>query len=126
MDSVQFSSVSVVSDSLRPHESQHARPPSPSPTPRIHPNSCPSSWWCHPATSSSVVPFSIYNVYNYICNVTRCICVCVCVCVLSLSLSLYIYIYTHTYVCIYIYNVLKNHCLTSITVLFVSQLRNEF
>ena len=47
-----------MSDSLRPHESQHARPPCPSPTPRIHPNSCASSWWCHPAISSSVVPFS--------------------------------------------------------------------
>ena len=55
--SVQFS-FSVVSDSLRPHESQHARPPCPTPTPGVHSNSCPSSWWCHPATSSSVVPFS--------------------------------------------------------------------
>ena len=55
--SVQFRR-SVVSDSLRPHESQHARPPCPSPTPGVHSNSCPSSWWCHPATSSSVVPFS--------------------------------------------------------------------
>ena len=55
--SVQFSR-SVVSDSLRHHESQHARPPCPSPTPRVHPNSCPSSQWCHPAISSSVVPFS--------------------------------------------------------------------
>ena len=55
--SVQFSR-SVVSDSLRPHESQHSRPPCPSPTPRVHPNSCPSSQWCHPAISSSVVPFS--------------------------------------------------------------------
>ena len=56
----QFSkfSYSVVSDSLQPHESQHARPPCPSPTPRIHSNSCPSSQWCHPAISSSVVPFS--------------------------------------------------------------------
>ena len=54
---VQFSR-SVVSDSLRPHESQHARPPCPSQTPRVHPNSCASSWWCHPAISSSVVPFS--------------------------------------------------------------------
>ena len=53
----QFSR-SVVSDSPRPHEPQHARPPCPSPTPRFHPNSCPSSWWYHPATSSSVVPFS--------------------------------------------------------------------
>ena len=55
--SVQFSR-SVVSDSLRPHESQHARPPSPSPTPGVHPNSCASSQWCHPAISSSVIPFS--------------------------------------------------------------------
>ena len=55
--SVQFSG-SVVSNSLRPHESQHARPPSPSPTPGVQPNSCPSSRWCHPAISSSVVPFS--------------------------------------------------------------------
>ena len=49
---------SVVSDSLQPHESQHARPPCPSPTPGVHPDSCPSSQWCHPAISSSVVPFS--------------------------------------------------------------------
>ena len=55
--SVQFSR-SVVSDSLQPHESQHARPPCPSPTPRVHPNSCALSWCCHPAISSSVVPFS--------------------------------------------------------------------
>ena len=55
--SVQFSR-SVVSDSLRPHESQHARPPCPSPTPGVHSDSCPSSPWCHPAISSSVVPFS--------------------------------------------------------------------
>ena len=56
---LQFSSVhSVVSDSLRPHESQHARPPCPSPSPRVHSNSRPSSRWCHPAISSSVVPFS--------------------------------------------------------------------
>ena len=54
---VQFSR-SVVSDSLRHHESQHARPPCPSQTPRVYSNSCPSSWWCHPAISSSVVPFS--------------------------------------------------------------------
>ena len=62
MTSLQFSSVqficSVVSDSLQPHELQHTRPPCPSPTPRVHPNSCPSSRWCHPAISSSVVPFS--------------------------------------------------------------------
>ena len=49
---------SVVSDFLPPHESQHARPPCPSPTPGIHPDSYPSSQWCHPAISSSVVPFS--------------------------------------------------------------------
>ena len=47
-----------MSDSLRSHESQHARPPCPSPTPGVHPNSCASSRWCHPAISSSVVPFS--------------------------------------------------------------------
>ena len=55
--SVQFSH-SVVSDSLRLHELQHARPPCPSPTPGVHSNSHPSSRWCHPAISSSVVPFS--------------------------------------------------------------------
>ena len=55
--SVQFSS-SVVSDSLQPHESQHARPPCPSPTPRVYSNSCPSSRQCHPDISSSVIPFS--------------------------------------------------------------------
>ena len=49
---------SVVSDSLRPHESQHARPPCPSPSPGVHSNSRSSSWWCHPAISSSVVAFS--------------------------------------------------------------------
>ena len=58
-DSVQFSSVhSVVFDSLRPHESQHTRPPCPSPTPRGYPHPCPSSRWRHPGISSSVVPFS--------------------------------------------------------------------
>ena len=46
-----------MSDSLRPHELQHARPPCPSPTPRVYSNSCPSSQWCHPAISSSVFPF---------------------------------------------------------------------
>ena len=55
--SVQFSR-SIVSDSLRPHESQHTRPPCPSPTPGVHSNSHPSSRWCHPAISSSVVHFS--------------------------------------------------------------------
>ena len=68
ISSVQFSR-SVVSDSLRPHESQHAsppcpsptpgvHPPCPSPTPGVHPDSCASSQWCHPAISSSLVPFS--------------------------------------------------------------------
>ena len=56
VSSVQFSP-SVVSDSLRPHELQHARPPCPSPTPGVHSDSHPSSPWCHPAISSSVVPF---------------------------------------------------------------------
>ena len=55
--SVQFSR-SVVSDSLRPHEPQHARPPCPSQSPGVYPDSCPLSRWCHPAISSSVVPFS--------------------------------------------------------------------
>ena len=55
--SVQFSR-SVMSDSLWPHESQHARPPCPSPTPGVHPDSRPSSQWCHPTISSSVIPFS--------------------------------------------------------------------
>ena len=54
---VQFSHL-VTSSSLRPHEPQHARPPCPSPTPRVHPNPCPLSWWCHPTISSSVIPFS--------------------------------------------------------------------
>ena len=57
LSSVQFSH-SVVSDSLRPHESQHARPSCPSPTPGVHSNSCPSSRWWNPALSSSVIPFS--------------------------------------------------------------------
>ena len=57
LSSVQFSH-SVMSNSLWPHESQHARPPCPSPTPGVYPNSCPSSQWCHPTISSSVVPVS--------------------------------------------------------------------
>ena len=57
ISSVQFS-WSVVSDSLQPHESQHARPPCPSPTPGVHSNSCSSSRWCHPAILSSVIAFS--------------------------------------------------------------------
>ena len=56
-NTIQFSH-SVLSDSLRPHELQHARPLCPSPTPRVYPNSCPLSWWCYPNISSSVVPFS--------------------------------------------------------------------
>ena len=59
---LQFSSAqsshSVVSDCLSPHEPQHVRPPCPSPTPRVYPNSCPLSQWCHPTISSSVIPFS--------------------------------------------------------------------
>ena len=55
--SVQFSH-SVPFDSLRPHGLQHARPPCPSPTPRVYSNSCPLSWWCHLTISSSVIPFS--------------------------------------------------------------------
>ena len=62
LSTLLFSSVqlspSVVSESLQPHESQHTRPPCPSPIPGVYPNSCPSSWWCHPAISSSVIPFS--------------------------------------------------------------------
>ena len=57
LSSVQFS-LSVMSDSLRPHEPQHTRLPCQSPTPRVHPNPCPLSRWCHPTISSSVVPFS--------------------------------------------------------------------
>ena len=56
LGALQFSR-SVESDSLRTQKLQHARPPCPSPTPRVHPNSCPLSQWCHPAISSSVVPF---------------------------------------------------------------------
>ena len=55
---VQFSSVAQSCPTLWPHESQRARPPCPSPTPRVHSDSRPSSQWCHPAISSSVVPFS--------------------------------------------------------------------
>ena len=57
ISSIQFSR-SVVSNSLWPHEPQHARPPCPSPIPRVYPNSYPLSQWCHPTISSSVVPFS--------------------------------------------------------------------
>ena len=55
--SVRFSP-SIMSDSLQPHRLQHARPPCPSPTPRVYSNSCPLNWWCHPTISSSVIPFS--------------------------------------------------------------------
>ena len=55
--SVQFSR-SVMSDSLRPHGLQHAKPPCPLPTPGVYSNSCPSSWWCHPTFSSSIISFS--------------------------------------------------------------------
>ena len=58
LSSVWFSSVTQSCPTLRPHESQHARPPCSSPTPGVYSNSCPSSRWCHPATSSSVIPFS--------------------------------------------------------------------
>ena len=57
VSSVQFS-CSVMSNPLQPHEPQHARPPCPSPTPGVHPNPCPLSWWCHPTISSFIVPFS--------------------------------------------------------------------
>ena len=57
VSSVQFSR-SVVSNSLQPHESHHTRPPCPSPTPGVHPDSYPSSQWCYPAISSSIIPFS--------------------------------------------------------------------
>ena len=56
--SVQSSSVAQSCPTLRPHGLQHARPPCPSPTPRIYSNSCPSSRWCHPIISSLVIPFS--------------------------------------------------------------------
>ena len=61
VSSDQFSH-SVVSDSLWPHGLQHARPPSPTPTPRIYPNSCPLNLWCHPTISSSVVSFPLPSI----------------------------------------------------------------
>ena len=60
--SVQFSR-SVVSDSLRPHGLQHSRPPCPSSTPGVYPNSYPLSWWCHPTISSSVIPFLLPSIF---------------------------------------------------------------
>ena len=56
--SVQFTSVTQSRLTLQPHELQHTRPPCPSPTPRVHSNPCPLSWWCHPTISFSVIPFS--------------------------------------------------------------------
>ena len=64
ISSVQFSR-SVVSDSLRPRGLQHARLPCPLPTPKTHLNSCPSSQWCHPTISSSVVPFSCLQSFQH-------------------------------------------------------------
>ena len=58
--SIQFSSVTQSYPTLRPHEPRHSRPPCPSPTPGVYPNSCLLSWWCHPAISSSVIFFSSY------------------------------------------------------------------
>ena len=66
--SVQFSR-SVASDSLRPHESQHTRPPCPSPTPRVHPNSCALSQWCHPAISSSALSKTSLNIWKFMVHV---------------------------------------------------------
>ena len=58
VEQVQFISVTQSCPTLRPHGPQHARPPCPSPTPRVYSNSCPLSQWCHPTISSSVVSFS--------------------------------------------------------------------
>ena len=58
LESEEFSSVAQSCPTLRPHGLQHTRPPCPSPTPEVYSNSCPSSWWCHPTISSSVIPFS--------------------------------------------------------------------
>ena len=64
LGSVQFS-CSVMSDCLQPHGLQHTMPPCPSPTPRVYSNSCPLSRWCHPAISSSVVPFSSWSLQSF-------------------------------------------------------------
>ena len=61
--SVRFSS-SVGSNSLWPHGLQHARPPCPSPTSGVYPNSCPLSWWCHPTISSSVIPLLPFSIFT--------------------------------------------------------------
>ena len=75
--SVQFSRT-VPSDSLWPHEMQHARPPCPSPTLGVYPDSCPLSWWCHPTISSSVVPsLAAKNIINLISVLTIWWCSCV-------------------------------------------------
>ena len=86
--SVQFS-LSVVSDSLQPHELQQARPPCSSPTPGVHSNSRPSSRWCHPAISSSVVRFSScpQSLQYLVINLCVCVCACTHVCVRVQPLS---------------------------------------
>ena len=78
---IQFS-CPVVSDSLRPHELQQARPPCPSPTPGVHSNSCPSSWWCHPAISEITNIISLKHKNHYMItevffSLDLYICVCV-------------------------------------------------
>ena len=82
--SVQFSR-SVVSDSSQPHEPQHARLPCPSPTPGVYPNSCPSSQWCYPAISSSIVPFSSFPQSLPASSRIKLPCITQCVLVLSLQ-----------------------------------------
>ena len=112
--SVQFSSVqfnhSVVSDSLWSHESQHARPPCPSPTPGVHSDSRPSSQWCHPAISSSVIPFSscpqsfpasgsfqMSQLVYFVC-VCKCVCTGYCIHDYTIEMALTIlYVYIHVY-----------------------------
>ena len=71
LSSVQFSR-SVVSDSLQPHELQHSRPPCPSPTPGVHLNSCPLSWWCHPTTSSSSSSFLVSSLPLIVVHFSSC------------------------------------------------------
>ena len=63
--SVQFSSVAQLCPTLQPHGLQHARPLCPSPTPRVYSNSCPSSRWCHPTISSSVIPLFSYHLLDF-------------------------------------------------------------
>ena len=69
---------SVVSDYLRPDELQHARPPCPSPTPGVHPNSCPLKWWCHPTISSSFFFFNFilfnFTILYWFCHISKWIC----------------------------------------------------